>query len=174
MLIFSAIFLLHAQAQPTICLSPCRSCQTNSSTICTSCATSFVLAGNYCVPATCQILYCQTCGPYINSFQCMVCQNNFLLINNSCVCQANFSPSLPGSTNASCVCPPPNTPNSNVSCISCSIPGCTLCGNQTFCQTCGTGYISNGLGGCVLCNITSCQTCIINKVCSVCAFGNIS
>ena len=161
LLIASALLLAVAQAQFGVCDPPCMICDTGSTANCTSCIQGYSLNGSFCLPTNCQVNYCQKC--HMNdSFMCMDCQNNFMLINNECVCQAGFEISNPGSPGAWCQCPSGST------CTSCLIEGCVDCLTATECTTCGTGWDANGNGGCVMCNITNCMSCVVNNFCGMC------
>lgn len=151
----------------TICMAPCWECQNATFNQCTSCIVSYTLLNNYCVPTSCQVLYCSYCILF-QSTTCYECQTNFILINNTCVCQGDLVPSLPGSPLATCTC----TGNAT-NCFTCLIPGCLTCLNSTACSQCAPTYSSNGQGGCVFCNVSNCQTCLSTNFCGVCA-GNLT
>lgn len=155
-----AILLVCASAQllPT-CLEPCLTCAPGNSTTCLTCIIGFTLQGNYCVPFTCQVLYCNACS---SPNTCLQCQPNFLLANNSCYCQTNYYPSLLGSPAASCVC-------TQIPCISCKLDGCLTCSSQTSCSACLPTYALNGNGACISCNIPNCLSCQVNNFCLSCS-----
>lgn len=156
------ILLFTSAATQGICLPPCTTCQ-NGTSQCTTCVLGYLVVDSYCVPYACKVLYCQQCSSS-NFSQCLDCQNNFLLINNSCICQGSLTPSVPGSPAATCICPAGIN-----ACVTCSIPGCVNCSNSSVCADCGGEYQSNGMGGCVICNVENCLTCQLNNFCQVCA-----
>jgi len=143
------------------CVSPCSTCTSPGGSYCLSCIYGYVLRNGSCVSATCSILYCQYCT---NSFTCVQCLPTFILANNACICQSNFSPSPVNSQNASCICPAKSN-----NCVVCKVSNCLSCTVSNYCTTCVTGYSLISGGGCRSCLIPSCISCIVNNFCSVCA-----
>jgi len=167
MSIMSAFFIVNGNTSTpnftSNCNFPCVSCivSSNSSTTCQGCALNYTLQNKVCVNLLCQILYCQTCS---SSYVCTQCLPTFFLINNTCVCQFSFGPSLIGSNNASCICPYPGS-NSQSVCILCKIPNCLSCSTSFNCTQCISGYNLNGAGGCSSCLSSNCLSCSANGFC---------
>ena len=108
------------------------------------------------------MLYCSLCAA---DKTCLICQDNFVLANNSCLCRDGFTPNLPGLAFASCECTSGN-------CSTCAIPGCLACSsNGTSCTTCAAGYMATGFGSCVVCDVTNCSRCYTNNFCGECMGG---
>lgn len=63
LLLALSLFAGLAQAQFGVCNPPCLSCMANSTTMCQTCVFNYKLSGNFCVPLTCEVLYCQNCWP---------------------------------------------------------------------------------------------------------------
>ncbi len=143
----------------------------NSTTgACLNCSVGYSTFQGICLPSNCMIPFCKKCS---TNNVCQQCNSNFILTNNSCVCQSGWFPNSTNSLSASCICSPSQGSNPAVNlCTKCNVTNCLQCSSATFCNVCAAPYTLNSNGVCVLCNIPDCSICSSDNFCSLCQ-GNL-
>ncbi|KAL4477137.1 hypothetical protein ABPG72_008871 [Tetrahymena utriculariae] len=137
----------------------CIACQSNSSTVCSQCATNYIKSSDS-ASCDCNVTGCQKCQLNDGS-KCLICSNNYAQINNLCYCQAHNCKTCNPQDGSKCqVCNDGLTYNTQNNTCYCAIQNCISCSNIIGqCNTCQLNYqLSSNSQNCI-CNIQNCQNC---------------